>query len=322
MNGSTPAETQYSRPSFDPGLTQRYEGVLKRAINKDGKFNVRRTGRTWHDSNPYMALINMPWQAFALLVVVMFAIVNFAFAGIYILIGVEHIKGAESPDKVLQFWNVFFFSTHTLTTVGYGNIYPQGPIAELTSALEALFGLMGFAIATGLLFGRFSRPSARFGFSDNALVAPYQGGTSLQFRVVNRRSNNLIDVEARMLLMTVERCGDRLERKFQSLELERASVIFFPLTWTVVHPIDNRSPLKGLTVEDLERMQAEVMIVIQGFDDTFSQTVHARYSYRFDEIIWGAKFVPAFDIEAQGDLLLKVDKVSEIELAPLPAGAL
>jgi inward rectifier potassium channel len=304
-------------PTFDPGLTQQYTGVLKRAINPDGQFNVRRSGVTWHDFHPYLYLINASWPVFIGIVVLLFLITNIVFASLYMCIGIEHLKGAEDSSISSEFWNAFFFSAHTLTTVGYGNIYPRGPGANTIAVLEALVGLLSFAIATGLVFGRFSRPSARIGFSSTMLVAPYMGGRSLQFRVVNRRSNNLIDLQARLLLMTVELVDGNLQRKYAALELERENVLFFPLTWTIVHPLDERSPLYGKTAEDLERLQAEILIMIKAFDDTFGQTVQVRYSYRYDEIIWGAKFTPAFEIEPGGEMRLEVSKVGSIERVPL-----
>ncbi len=304
-----------TKPTFDPGLTQQYTGVLKRAINKDGEFNVRRSGITWRDFHPYLFLINASLPAFIGLVTAAFIVVNIVFAAVYMAIGIENIKGTEAPTEWLRSVNAFFFSAHTLTTVGYGNMYPSGVAANTVAAIEALAGLMAFAIATGLLFGRFSRPSARIGFSPNMLMASYMDGMSLQFRVVNRRSNNLIDLEARLLLMTVEFIGQRLQRRYAPLELERNQVLFFPLTWTVVHPIDQNSPLYGKTREDLEQLQAEVLIMMKGFDDTFGQTVNARYSYRYDEIVWGARFAPAFEIEPDGDLRLEVNKVGTIEAA-------
>jgi inward rectifier potassium channel len=185
--------------------------------------------------------------------------------------------------------------------------------------LESLVGVLGFAIATGLLFGRFSRPSARFGFSKSSLVAPYMGGTSLQFRVVNRRRNNIIDLEARVLLMLVELCDGKPQRRYMALTLERPSVLFFPLTWTVVHPITEESPLLGKTAQDLERLQAEVLIMLKGHDESFGQSVHARYSYRYDEIVWGARFATAFEVEDNGDLRIEVDKVSLTAPAELPS---
>jgi inward rectifier potassium channel len=299
--------------SFDPGLTQQYKGVLKRAINKDGRFNVRRDGATWRDAHPYLYLISASWPKFFGIVFVAFVIMNTLFACLYVAIGVEHLKGAEAPTVSLRLMNAFFFSAHTLTTVGYGNIWPSGPLTNTLTAIEALTGLMGFAIATGLLFGRFSRPSVRIGFSPTAVIAPYMDSTSLQFRIVNRRSNNLIDLEAKPLLMTVEECNGKPQRRYASLELERSQVLFFPLTWTIVHPIDENSPLYRKTAKDLEIMQAEIMISFTGFDESFGQTVHARYSYRYDEIIWGAKFVQAFEVDADGELRLDVSRVGEFE---------
>jgi inward rectifier potassium channel len=305
-------------PQFDPGLTQKYTGVLTRMINRDGQFNVRRTGQSWRDWHPYLFMISRSWPVFFLLVMVGFLIINAVFALAYLAVGIENLKNAEGPTAEASFMNAFFFSAHTLSTVGYGNIWPVGTAANLVAVLESLVGVLGFAIATGLLFGRFSRPSARFGFSNSLLVAPYMGGTSLQFRVVNRRRNNIIDLEARVLLMTVENCDGKPERRYLKLDLERPTVLFFPLTWTVVHPIGDDSPFLGKTAQDLERLQAEVLIMMKGYDESFGQTVHARYSYRYDEIIWGARFATSFEVEKNGDLRIEVDKVSLTTPAELP----
>ena len=306
------------QPSYDPGLTQKYTGVLKRFINRDGQFNVRRADVSWRDIHPYMVLISMPWLSFFAIVLSVFLFVNLIFASAYMAVGAEHIKSAVAATEAETFLNLFFFSAHTLTTVGYGNMYPEGPDANAISAVEALAGLMTFAIVTGLVFGRFSKPSARFGFSDSMVVAPYRDGLSLQFRVVNRRANNLIDVQARMLLMTVHASNGGLQRRYTPLELERDQILFFPLPWTVVHPINESSPVYGKTAEELEEMQAEVMIVVRGFDDTFGQTVQARYSYRYDEIVWGAKFVAAFEQVCSDNLIVQLDKIGLIEQASLP----
>lgn len=306
------------KPSFDPGLTQQYAGNLKRVINKDGDFNVYRTGFTWRDFHPYLFLINLTWPKFFMAVVAAYIAGNTIFASLYILIGSDCIYGANSPSAWMRFLNVMFFSSHTLTTVGYGNMYPIGVAANGVASFEALVGLLAFALATGLLFGRFARPTARIGFSPRMLVAPYGNGTSLQFRVVNRRQNNLIELEARLTLMTVEEIKGQLGRRFANLTLERSQVFFFPLTWTVVHPIDENSPLRGKTAEDLERLQAEVVVMMKGFDDTFGQNVHARYSYRYDEMVWGARFVPAFKFDRNGNMHVEVNKVGVCERAALP----
>ena len=296
------------KPTFDPGLTQQFSGPLRRAINKDGSFNVRRRGATWRDFHPYLHLINMRWPQFLAVIFVSYLAVNTIFALGYFALGADQLQGAESPTEFGRFLNGFFFSAHTLTTVGYGSISPKGTASNILAALEAMVGLMGFALGTGLLYGRVSRPSARIGFSDRALIAPYQDGMSLQFRIVNQRPNMLMELEARVLLMTVEDAGQP-KRNYKVLRLEREHVFFFPLTWTIVHPLDPEIPLWGKTAADLERFQAEILILITGYDDTFSQTVHARYSYRHDELVWGARFTPAFHIGADGDMMLEVDRV-------------
>ena len=300
------------KPDFDPGLTQQYSATLRRAIRKDGEFNVRRRGRTWRDVHPYLFLLNTPWTAFLALLFASFAVVNLLFAFLYYWVGgIEQVHHA-SVTPISRFLDAFFFSSQTLTTVGYGTIWPETPAANMISSFEALTGLLGFAVATGFLVGRLSRPTARIGFSKSMIVAPYQDGTSLQFRIVNRSVSNLMELEARMLLMTVQPVDGRLERKYERLELERPSVLFLPLTWTIVHVLDAESPLYKKTAADLEQLQAELLILIKGVDDRFSQTVHARYSYRYDEIVWGAKFARAFDVDEDGDLRLDLDRVSDI----------
>jgi inward rectifier potassium channel len=300
------------KESFDPGLTTKFSGELRRTINPDGSFNVKRTGLRWHDANPYLMLIDTTWTRFLLVVLLGFLAVNMIFACLYLMIGIKSLKGLESDMG--PFANAFFFSVHTLTTVGYGNVYPEGIGANTISSLEAATGLMVFAIATGLLYGRFSKPSARIIYSKNALIAPYQDGTSLQFRITNARRNVLKNMQARIVLMTVDSSSGELARSFLDLPLERRSIYFFALTWTVVHPIDAASPFFGKTREDLARLEAELLVLIEGFDDTFSQVVHSMYSYRHDEIVWGAKFVPAFKVDSKGDLVVEVDRLDEMNL--------
>jgi inward rectifier potassium channel len=298
--------------SFDPGLTTQFSGELRRTINSDGTFNVRRKGLRLRDTNIYLTLIDTTWPRFFGAFLLAFLVINMVFADIYMMIGIDRLHGIE--PEMGAFPNAFFFSVHTLTTVGYGNVFPVGTLTNAIASLEAAAGLMVFAVATGLLYGRFSRPSAKILFSRSAVVAPYQEGNSLQFRITNARSNVLMDLEARVLLMTVSRVDGQLKRAFFDLPLERRRVYFFPLTWTVVHPIDAASPLNGKTAEDLRQMEAELLILIKGFDDTFSQQVHSQYSYRHDEILWEAKFLPAFYVDDHGDLVLDVNKVHELTL--------
>ncbi len=300
------------KPAFDPGLTQKYTGNFRRVINKDGTFNVRRRGANWHDFHPYLHLINMGWTPFFSLVFLGYLVVNTLFAVAYYALGPGHLTGADSPTEVGRFLNDFFFSAHTLSTVGYGSISPKSLGSNIVASIESLVGVLGFAVATGLLFGRVSRPSAKIGFSETMLITSYQDIQSLQFRVVNRRRNDLMEIQARVMIMTVEDKDGQPTRRYTQLKLEREQVLFMPLTWTIVHPIDGESPMAGLTPKDLERLQAEVMILIKAYDDTFSQTVLARYSYRYDEISWNHRFAPAFSVDSEGDLVLELQKVGEI----------
>jgi inward rectifier potassium channel len=293
--------------TFDPGLTQKYDRSIRRIVNANGEFNVRRRGVNWRDIHPYLYMINTSWPRFLLDVFAGYLALNFVFALVYYVAGIQHLHGAEAPTELGRFLNGFFFSAHTLTTVGYGSIWPEGILANSIAAIEALFGLMTFALATGLLFGRFSRPAARLGFSEKMIVAPYKGITSLQFRIANRRSNNLMELEAKILLVTVEGVDRQLQRKYSSLTLERPTVLFLPLTWTIVHPIEETSPLYGKTADDLAALQAEFVVLVKGFDDTFYQILHTRHSYKYDEIVWNAHFEPAFTIDEAGDLVLEMD---------------
>jgi len=297
-------------PTFDPGLTQQYTGALVRAINKDGSFNVYRKGLRGAVGSVYIHLVRISWPMFLSIFGLAYLLVNFFFAGIYLELGRGALHASERDLGLVSFAQAFFFSAQTLTTVGYGSLYPFGVAANFVSAIEVAIGLAGFALGTSLMFARFSRPSSRLVFSEGMVIAPYRGITSLQFRIANLRSNVLMDLQADMLLMTVERAADgQLKRNFAGLPLERKQINFLALTWTVVHPIDEASPLFGKTREDLDRLQAELLILIRGYDDAFFQVVHTRYSYRWDEITWEARFLPAFEVSAGGQLVLDVEKI-------------
>lgn len=299
------------KPAFDPGLTREFGAPLRRAVNKDGSFNVRRTGADWSAFHPWLYIVRMSWTGFTALVLGFYLAVNTLFALAYFAMAPGQVSGSATATESGRFLNDFFFSAHTLTTVGYGNLAPNGLAANVGSTLEALTGLLSFAVITGLLVARASKPSASIGYSANALIAPYQNGSGVMFRVANQRSNNLMEMEAQVMLMTVAGTPQKPERKFELLNLERSGILFFALTWTVVHPIDEASPFYGKTAEDLARIQAELIILIKGFDETFSQTVHSRYSYRYDEFVWGAKFDSAFAVDPSGDLILELNRLGD-----------
>jgi inward rectifier potassium channel len=305
--------------AFDPGITQRYGGQLERIINRDGSFNVQRRGTRLRDFHFYKFLIGLSWPAFIGIVFATFVAVNLVFAGLYLAAGIHTLQGAEAATRFGTFLNAFFFSVQTLTTVGYGSIVPRAVGSNLIASVEAMMGVMGFAFGAGIFYGRLSRPTAHILFSSRAIVAPHQGRPSLQFRIANQRSNALVDLQATVILMSVDRSGETPRRNYVRLLLERPEVYFLPLTWTVVHPIDEASPLYGKSAQDLADGAAEIMVLIKGFDDTFSQVVNARYSYRFDEIVWGARFLPAFHNDERGHLVLDLRRIDATEPAPLAA---
>jgi inward rectifier potassium channel len=301
------------KPAFDSGLTRQVGAPVNRNVNRDGSYNVRRVGQTWQAFHPWLYVVNMSWPGFITLVCSVYSLVNIGFAVLYFLMGPGSIHGSEAPTEAGRFLNCFFFSGHTLTTVGYGTLSPVGVSANLTATLEALVGLLAFAVITGLLVARASRPSARIEFSRNALIAPYENGQALMFRVANQRSNNLMELEAQVILLqSVPKDGKRT-RRIDYLPLELPKVQMFPLTWTVVHPINPESPLWQVTLDQLIDSDAEFIVMLKGFDDTFSQTVHARFSYRPSELVWNARFVPAFYVEETGNYVLNLDMVSDFE---------
>lgn len=299
----------HKQVDFDPGLTERYTGRLHRTIERDGSFNVLRRGVGFRDKGFYLHLMSSSWPWFLIQVGIAYTLANVVFAAIYYWIGVDWLVGAPHETKLAAFLGAFFFSVQTFTTVGYGHIAPKGILTSSVAALEAMTGLLAFAIGTGLMYGRFSRPSARLMFSRQMVVAPYNDGRAVMFRVANGRPNVLMELEAIVILMTVADGPDGPKRKFEALTLERKKVYFLPLSWTIVHPINEHSPLQGLGPDDLRTMQAEFLILIKAFDDTFSQEVHGRYSYTFYEIEWESRFLPAFDVTSDGDMVLDVSQL-------------
>lgn len=300
------------KESFDPGLTRKFEGRIRRTINKDGSFNVRKIGNRFRELNPYLFIVSIPWPYFMGLVFGAFLVTNLLFAGIYYLAGKDALHGADVSTPLGDFESAFFFSAQTLTTVGYGVISPVGTFANSVAAVEAMLGLLGFAVATGLLVGRVSQPSARIAYSENCLITKYEEITGLQFRIANRQKNNIMELQARVILMLVDECSSGLRRDYFTLPLVRDGILFFPVTWTIVHPIDKDSPLFGKTAKDLERLQAEVLILIKGFDETFGQEVLSRYSYTYEEITWGGVFAQAFHVDSDGHLVLDVERVGTL----------
>lgn len=271
----------------------------QRLLNRDGSFNVERRGLGWLVSwSPYHVLLTMPWPRFLLLGIACYLLANASFAGLYLACGVNSLASTAQGMIVHPFWRAFFFSVETLSTIGYGNIVPVNVAANIVVTLEALAGLMSFAIATGLVFARFSRPTANVVFSSHAVVAPYRGIQALEFRVANARANELIEVTAKVIVSRFEQVDGVRTRRYYPLSLERDGVVFLPLTWTVVHPIDERSPFYGETPQSMHESSAEVLVLLKAFDETFSAVVQTRTSYTAHDVVWGARFANAFMAEA------------------------
>jgi len=286
----------------------------QRLLNRDGTFNVRRTGLGfWASLNLYHAFLTTTWPAFLFLMTGSYVLINAAFAGAYLLCGPGALAGAAAGISSIRFLRAFFFSVQTFSTIGYGVVTPVGLAANLVVTAEAFVGLLWLALATGLIYARFARPTARILFSAHGLVAPYREGQALMFRIVNARSSQLIELEATVLLAKFEDEGGRRVRRFTLLALERKKVVFFPLAWTIVHPIDEASPLRDVTDDQLRRSGGEVLILLTGIDESFSQTVHARSSYTAEEIIWNARFADIFDhSRSHPDLTVDVGRLDDI----------
>jgi inward rectifier potassium channel len=287
----------------------------QRLLNADGSFNVRRSGVRFVTSlNIYHSLLSMSWSIFLGLVLVLYFVSNITFGILYASIGSEALVDTSSAPFTDPFVRGFFFSVQTFATIGYGTIHPVGVIPNLLVTVESYYSLLANALITGVVFARFARPTARIVFSDVAVVAPYGDITGLMFRIVNGRSNQLIDVEAKVMFARFVLERGRTVRRFDILDLERRRVTFFPLTWTVVHPIGDDSPLKGLTPDDLRRTDAEILILLTATDETFAQVVHARSSYKPDEILFGHKFVNIYNKVEEGDAIsIDVRKLSSVK---------
>ncbi len=297
----------------DPGLGEKYFRHTKRIINKDGSFNIKRTGGGLSSINAFHYLINISWTKFLLIVFAGFVGVNLFFAILYQIAGIENLTNAAAQDGLQTFLNTFFFSVQTFATVGYGGIHPTGILSNIIASLESMTGILSFALATGLLYGRFSKPSAKILFSDKAIIAPFKEGKALMFRVANSRDNILMEMEANAMMTSLDKSDGRFTRKYFPLKLEIKFIYFFPLPWTIVHPIDEESPLYGKTAKDLEELEAELLIMVKGFDDSFSQHVISRSSYKYDEIEWDAKFIRAYTTDETGETIVDLEKVSQTE---------
>ncbi|MCL1463247.1 ion channel [Argonema galeatum] len=269
--------------------------------SRDRSLNVIRKGSShshWRD--PYHLLLTVSWPKFIAIISLYYVVANALFALAY-LAGGDCIENAHPGS----FSDAFFFSVQTMASIGYGAMYPRTYYANVVVSIEALAGLMGLAMATGLMFARFSRPTARVLFSRVAAIAPHNGVPTLMFRAANERHNQILSAEMRVSLLRDEVTAEgQAMRRFYDMKLLRSKTPIFALTWTIMHPIDEMSPLYGLTAESLAETNLDLVVTLTGLDETVSQTIHARHNFVAQDIRWNMRFVDIFSRMPEGKLAI------------------
>ncbi|TRX16644.1 ion channel [Flavobacterium franklandianum] len=305
---------------FNSGFGTNSNSYGGRFLNKDGTANVQKRGMGFFNRiSWYHTLLDMPTWKFIMIILIFYIVINFAFALIYFVIGIEYLNGIDTSSSTwVQFGQAYFFSAQTFTTVGYGHISPSGFLTSAISAAEALTGLLSFAIATGLFFGRFSKPVAFLKFSHNAIIAPYQDITALMIRITPYKNTNFTDIEAKITLgMNVLENGN-LSNKFYFLDLEYDKINALNLSWTLVHPITEESPLFQFDAANFANTTGEIMVYIKTFDDMYSTVVATRTSYTFEEVVYGAKFKPMYSRSSDNSkTILHLNMLNEFERQPV-----
>ncbi|RFM27864.1 ion channel [Deminuibacter soli] len=307
----------------DTGFGVNPASMGERFINKDGSFNLEKTGLTiWKRTSLYNTMLTLPRWRFMLALLCFYILINLMFTSLYLIAGFSQLQGLVSATQWGKLREVFFFSTETFTTVGYGRVNPIGDFAHSVSAVESMSGFLSFAIVTGLIYGRFSKPKAFINFSEEALISPYGANQrALMFRLVAyKQSHTITDASVKVNLgLIVEEDGDQ-QYRFFSLDLERTRIDTLSMNWTVVHVIDENSPLFGLSVEDMKNADVEAYVLVRGFDDVYSSIVQRRTSYTYKEIVMGAKFVPMYHESEDGKTtILELDKLNDYTRVELPS---
>ncbi len=263
----------------------------------------------WRDA--YHLILTLSWPQFAGFVFGVYLAINLVFAVLYLL--GAHAIAEMSPGS---FSDAFFFSVETLATVGYGHMYPETLYGHVITMLEIMVGMFGLAVITGLIFVRFSRPTARVHFSKVAVIAPFDGVPNLMVRVANLRHQPMIEAEFRMIMLrshiTLE--GEEM-RRFRTLELEFNHSIVFPVALTLRHRIDEESPLYGMTQEDFQRDKIRILVSIAAVDDVIAAPVQSAGDYDYDQIQWGRRFVEIYDQNEEGQWTVDYARIDETEEA-------
>jgi inward rectifier potassium channel len=291
---STPRE---AHRTDDPGIGTIFDRPLERMLGRDGAFAVDRIGAAHGLRDGFVKLATMRAPRLLLVIVGTYLTLNLIFGSVYMLIGVEHIGNADMHSLGSKWLSAVGMSVQTLTTVGYGSLYPTNLATWIVAAVEGVFGILGFSLVAAIIFTRFARPTTRLVYSDHALIAPFKDGWSLQLRVANSRRTLLVEIEARLILVLADpEQHDKLD--YYTLPLQFSTISFLALTWTIVHPIAPDSVLAGMTHADLKARHAEVILILKGIDEGYMQPVITRHSFRYDEIVWGGKFIKAFSANA------------------------
>jgi inward rectifier potassium channel len=296
------------------GSNNNYGG---RFINRDGTFNIRKEGQGfWQRFSLFQSMLNLPLWKFALAIFAFFIGINLFFTMIYLAFGTEQFTGLISKTRWEEIKEIYFFSTETFSTVGYGRVNPVGDGANFVASIEAMCGFISFAIVTGLIYGRFAKPISYLVFSEHAVIAPYKNGTGFMFRFASYKDKHtLTDVEIRVNAALLLQENGQSTYKFYDLALERSKVDSLPMNWTVVHPIDEKSPLMGFTEDDIKAADLEIYVLVRGFDDVFSNFVLRRTSYTYNEIQFNRKFVPMYRESEDGKTtILELNKLNEHSL--------
>jgi inward rectifier potassium channel len=293
------------------------QAVRGRFLHRDGKPNSKKYGLgAQRAARLYLAALEAGWPAFVAWMMGILLLVNGFFALAFLALGDGALRGADQLGLDDPFLRAFSFSVGVFTTTGTGVMHAFGPTAHWLVNLESFVGPITLVVAFGLLLARLTRPRMRIGFSDSAIVAPYEGGRGLMFRLVNLQPGELSDVQVRVNLVRFEEFDGVRERNFHELALERSSVEFFTLHWTVVHPITADSPLAGVTPESLAASQAELLVFLTALEETFSTRVSTRSSYLWDEVRWDVKFASIFANGPDGVIAIDVERLSRTERLP------
>lgn len=296
----------------DPGLGTNYSTEVKRFVNPNGSYNIRRKGALTGMRDFYKLLIEISWGMFLLYALLYYIVINCIFAGLFLAVGLDGLS--ISTTDIPDFLDAFFFSVQTFTSVGYGSVSPMSLSTNVVAAVESFVGLMSIALITGLLYGRFSRPTAKIAFSNNILITDFKDGEAMMFKLVNKRDSTLLNAEVKVILFMDKGGSDanQFNKDFYRLELELESIHFFPLSWTIVHAISDESPFKGLTVEQLKKRNAEVLVLVEAFDETHGQSVKEKHGYGGEQWLEGYKFDRNFRGGADGMLELHIDELDNV----------